>query len=214
MEKDSRCHSFSGTLTTISIDPADTDLSWPFGDLKGLDKDDIRETAYEVFFTACRSSPGFGGGRNAINFYSNHHHQHHDGDGAAGTGSPTARMGGGPVVVMSPTSRIKRALGLKMLKKSPTRRMSAVGSSGAGTAPVSPSGPLQHGGTSPALGFATVPVTGRPRRPLTSAEIMRAQMRVTEHSDNRLRKTLMRTLVGQVRIATVCISKFIIHNTF
>jgi hypothetical protein len=123
-------------------------------------------------------------------------------------------MGGGPVVVMSPTSRIKRALGLKMLKKSPTRRMSAVGSSGAGTAPVSPSGPLQHGGTSPALGFATVPVTGRPRRPLTSAEIMRAQMRVTEHSDNRLRKTLMRTLVGQVRIATVCISTFIIHNTF
>ncbi|KAJ6903693.1 hypothetical protein NC651_021007 [Populus alba x Populus x berolinensis] len=203
MAQDSRCHSFSGTLTTISIDPADTDLSWPFGDLKGLDKDDIRETAYEVFFTACRSSPGFGGGRNAISFNSNHHHQHHDGDGAAGTGSSTARMGGGPVVVMSPTSRVKRALGLKMLKKSPTRRMSAVGSSGAGTAPVSSSGPPQHGGTSPALGFATVPVTGRPRRPLTSAEIMRAQMRVTEHSDNRLRKTLMRTLVGQVRIATI-----------
>ncbi|KAL9401334.1 hypothetical protein Peur_005183 [Populus x canadensis] len=207
MAQDSRCHSFSGTLTTISIDAADTDLSWPFGELKGLDKDDIRETAYEVFFTACRSSPGFGGGRNAINFYSNHHHQHHDGDGAAGTGSPTARMGGGPVVVMSPTSRIKRALGLKMLKKSPTRRMSAVGSSGAGTAPVSPSGPLQHGGTSPALGFATVPVTGRPRRPLTSAEIMRAQMRVTEHSDNRLRKTLMRTLVGQIVITfSACVN--------
>ncbi|GFP85832.1 hypothetical protein PHJA_000727000 [Phtheirospermum japonicum] len=36
------------------------------------------------------------------------------------------------------------------------------------------------------------------RRPMTSAEIMRQQMRVTEQSDNRLRKTLMRTLVGQM----------------
>ncbi|CAK7327299.1 unnamed protein product [Dovyalis caffra] len=199
MAQHSRCESFSGTLTiSSSIDPADTDLSWPFGDLEGLDKDDVRETAYEVFFTACRSSPGFGGGRNAINFYSNHQHQHHDGDGA-GTGSPTGRMGSGPVVVMSPTSRIKRALGLKMLKKSPTRRMSAVGSGGGGSAPGSPNGPVHTGGTSPAMGFATVPITtGRPRRPLTSAEIMRAQMRVTEHSDNRLRKTLMRTLVGQM----------------
>uniref|UniRef100_M8D660 MHD1 domain-containing protein n=1 Tax=Aegilops tauschii TaxID=37682 RepID=M8D660_AEGTA len=32
---------------------------------------------------------------------------------------------------------------------------------------------------------------------MTSAEIMRQQMRVTEHGDARLRKTLMRTLVGQ-----------------
>ncbi|KAE8706188.1 peptide transporter PTR3-A-like [Hibiscus syriacus] len=38
----------------------------------------------------------------------------------------------------------------------------------------------------------------RPRRPLTSAEIMRQQMKVTEQCDNRLRRTLMRTLVGQV----------------
>ncbi|RRT57539.1 hypothetical protein B296_00019212 [Ensete ventricosum] len=39
---------------------------------------------------------------------------------------------------------------------------------------------------------------GKARRPMTSAEIMRLQMRVTEQSDHRLRKTLMRTLVGQV----------------
>ncbi|KAL9390071.1 hypothetical protein Peur_018676 [Populus x canadensis] len=199
MAQQSRRESFSGTLTiSSSIDPEDNDLSWPFGDLEGLDKDDVSETAYEVFFTACRSSPGFGGGRNAINFYSSHHHQQHDHGDGAGTGSPNGRMGGGPVVVMSPTSRIKRALGMKMLKKSPTRRMSAVGGGGGGSAPVSPTGPLNHGGTSPAMGFATVPISGRPRRPLTSAEIMRAQMRVTEHSDNRLRKTIMRTLVGQM----------------
>nr|CAB3499415.1 unnamed protein product [Digitaria exilis] len=39
---------------------------------------------------------------------------------------------------------------------------------------------------------------GRARRPMTSAEIMRQQMRVTEQSDARLRRTLMRTVVGQV----------------
>jgi hypothetical protein len=39
---------------------------------------------------------------------------------------------------------------------------------------------------------------GRARRPMTSAEIMRQQMRVTEHSDARLRRTLMRAVVGQV----------------
>jgi len=39
---------------------------------------------------------------------------------------------------------------------------------------------------------------GRMRRPMTSAEIMRQQMRVTDQSDARLRRTLMRTVVGQV----------------
>jgi hypothetical protein len=37
-----------------------------------------------------------------------------------------------------------------------------------------------------------------PRRVMTMAEVMRLQMGVTEQSDSRLRKTLMRTLVGQV----------------
>ncbi|MCI56641.1 hypothetical protein A2U01_0077892, partial [Trifolium medium] len=36
-----------------------------------------------------------------------------------------------------------------------------------------------------------------PRRVMTMAEVMRLQMGVTEQSDSRLRKTLMRTLVGQ-----------------
>ncbi|CAD5176212.1 unnamed protein product [Musa acuminata subsp. malaccensis] len=67
-------------------------------------------------------------------------------------------------------SRIKKALGLNARRSSPmTTGMSS-------------------GSNSP----------GKARRPMTSAEIMRLQMRVTEQSDRRLRKTLMRTLVGQV----------------
>ncbi|OMO95381.1 hypothetical protein COLO4_15936 [Corchorus olitorius] len=178
------------------------DLAWPFGKLEGLDRDDIREAAYEIFFTSCRSSPGFGG-RNALTFYSSHDH-HGSGDG--GNGSPASPSGRSYGVVMTPTSRVKRALGLKMLKRSPSRRMSmsSVGlasGGGAGTS-TTPSSPSHHGhggsGSSPGSGnFNTLPAS-RPRRPLTSAEIMRQQMRVTEGSDSRLRKTLMRTLVGQM----------------
>ncbi|CBI23691.3 unnamed protein product, partial [Vitis vinifera] len=152
-------HHFSSLPSLPHHHYHDFDLSWPFAKLDHLDRDDIRETAYEVFFTACRSSPGFGG-RNALTFYSS---DHSDG-GVGGIGTVAARANG---VGMVPTSRIKRALGLKTLKRSPPR-----------------------------LAF-TLPA-GRTKRPLTSAEIMRQQMRVTEQSDNRLRKTLMRSLVGQM----------------
>jgi hypothetical protein len=75
-------------------------------------------------------------------------------------------------------SRIKKALGLR------ARRMSS------GTQPM-------MGRT---LSQTSGPVSpGRARRPMTSAEIMRQQMRVTEQSDARLRRTLMRAVVGQVR---------------
>lgn len=42
-----------------------------------------------------------------------------------------------------------------------------------------------------------------PRRIMTMAEVMRLQMGVSEQSDSRLRKTLMRTLVGQVSTPSV-----------
>ncbi|KAK9182972.1 hypothetical protein WN944_026120 [Citrus x changshan-huyou] len=221
MTHQARRDSFPGQLAGPAT--ADSDLAWPFGKLEGIDSDDIRETAYEVFFTSCRSSPGFGG-RNAISFYSSHDNNNNNGGGdggvggggGTGSGSPTARVNGGGVVQMTPTSRVKRALGLKMLKRSPCRRMSSVGaSSNNPTSPGShaPNNHLHnnsnnnfghghgHGGTSPAgntNNYSTVPPPSRPRRPLTSAEIMRQQMKVTEQSDNRLRKTLMRTLVGQM----------------
>ncbi|WRX21364.1 hypothetical protein QQP08_013851 [Theobroma cacao] len=194
-----------GTTTTNSSSTSNDnnmDLAWPFGKLEGLDRDDIRETAYEIFFTACRSSPGFGG-RNALTFYSAHDHGNgaDGGNGSGpGPGSPSGRVYG---VVMTPTSRVKRALGLKMLKRSPSRRMSmsSVGLSSGGGGGSTPSSPVSHGhggsGSSPGTGGSTLPAS-RPRRPLTSAEIMRQQMRVTEQSDSRLRKTLMRTLVGQM----------------
>ncbi|KAA3480804.1 DUF810 domain-containing protein [Gossypium australe] len=176
------------------------DLAWPIGKLEGLDCDDIREAAYEIFFTACRSSPGFGG-RNVLTFHSSH--DNGDGGNGSGPGSPGRRVNNG-AATMNPTSKIKRALGLKMMKKTHSRRMSicAMGFSnggGGGSGGSSPSSPVSHhgrsasiSGFSPAagLGFSTLKPSNS-RRPLTLAEIMKQQMRVTEQSDNRLRKSLM-----------------------
>ncbi|KAF8388264.1 hypothetical protein HHK36_026930 [Tetracentron sinense] len=155
----------------------DLDLDWPFGKIDGVDGDDLRETAYEIFFTACRSSPGFGG-RSALTYYPTTAQDIGEGVGGNGVG----------------ISRIKRSLGLKAMKRSSPRRVGGSDSNSNSN----PSSPRGHGSSnsSPGLAFTVPPM--RPKRPLTSAEIMRQQMRVTEQSDNRLRKTLMRTLVGQM----------------
>lgn len=143
------------------------ELRWPFGRLDSIDRDELRESAYEVFFTSCRSAPGFGG-RNPLSYFPASDAAGGGGGAAVEGGGGGGGAGSGMTVV---TSRIKRALGLR------TRR----------AAPMRPMG-------SPAA-------AGKVRqRPMTSAEIMRQQMGVTELSDNRLRKTLMRSLVGQVSI--------------
>ena len=106
MTHQARRDSFPGQLTGPAT--ADSDLAWPFGKLEGIDSDDIRETAYEVFFTSCRSSPGFGG-HNAITFYSSHDNNNNNGGGDEGegggcgteSGSPTARFNG---VILIPIS--------------------------------------------------------------------------------------------------------------
>lgn len=166
---------------------ATNDLSFPFGNINGLDRDDLRMTAYEIFFTACRSSPGFGG-RNSVTLY-----PFENGENRPGSpGSPSSPRSPRNGVGMAVMSRTKRALGLRMSRRNPSSRRS----NSWGSNPLSPSG--YNSTTSPRGPFSTLPSRGTTRRPLTSAEIMRQQMKVTEGSDQRLRKTLMRTLVGQV----------------
>ncbi|KAL9658929.1 hypothetical protein QQ045_018693 [Rhodiola kirilowii] len=173
-----------------------SDLEWPFEKIHGLNNDDLRETAYEIFFTSCRSSPGFGGRSGTSNHYStgSHDGSSSSGDGGGGGfGSPVKGNGVGMAVV----SRVKRNLKLKTLKRSSSKRTVPFQSCSSPTSSSSNNtGGHGNGSVSPGLS-STVPPS-RPRRPLTSAELMRQQMRVTEQSDNRLRKTLMRTLIGQL----------------
>ncbi|CAL0316731.1 unnamed protein product [Lupinus luteus] len=96
------------------------DLPWPFQKIVSFDDNEVRETAYEIFFTSCRSSPGFGG-RHALTFHSSHENIGGNGDGGGKLNQ----------VVTKPTSRVKKALGLKLLKRSPSKRMlSGIGSGG------------------------------------------------------------------------------------
>ena len=155
----------------------------PFGGVDGLSRAELREAAYEVFFMSCRAAGGRGGG---LNYYPA------GGGDSGGDGSPTIgagpRGGTGMNVV---SSRVKRALGLKARRSSqPTTVRSSMSASS--SAPGSPGRMRTVRDQAPGS-------PGNRRRPMTSAEIMRQQMRVTDQSDARLRKTLMRTLVGQVR---------------
>uniref|UniRef100_A0A0E0K8K2 MHD1 domain-containing protein n=1 Tax=Oryza punctata TaxID=4537 RepID=A0A0E0K8K2_ORYPU len=164
---------------SLAAHAADAAVDCPFGHVHGLTRADLREAAYEVFFMSCRAA---GGGR--LNYFP-------AGESGADV-SPTIgagpRGGTGMNVV---NSRVKRALGLKARRSSqPTTGRSSMNAS---SAPGSPGRAMR------AMNPLSTPVSpGKGRRPMTSAEIMRQQMRVTEQSDARLRKTLMRTLVGQV----------------
>ncbi|KAL5990377.1 hypothetical protein ACLOJK_011277 [Asimina triloba] len=172
----------STTITSQSEAELDTELDWPFGKVE-IDRDDLRETAYEVFFTACRSSPGFGG-RNALTYYPTAGGQDSGGGGGGGGSGETCSSPKSTGLGMVASSRLKRALGLKMISRRSSPRRSLSHSPSSVNHSFSSSGP------------PTSPV--RLKRPMTSAELMRQQMKVTEQGDNRLRKTLMRTLVGQM----------------
>ncbi|KAL6641065.1 hypothetical protein ACP70R_019246 [Stipagrostis hirtigluma subsp. patula] len=96
------------------------------------------------------------------------------GGGAAPDGEVSSPMAGRGGVT---GSRIKKALGLRAKRFSSGAQPMIARTLSQTSGPASP---------------------GRARRPMTSAEIMRQQMRVTEQSDSRLRRTLMRAVVGQV----------------
>ncbi|KAK9137752.1 hypothetical protein Sjap_008346 [Stephania japonica] len=159
----------------------------------------MRQTAYEVFFTSCRSSPGFGG-RNALTYYPSSAQEINGSDsvlsggGGGGSGHGGGRSGGHGSGLIA-TSRLKRMLGLRTSSSSSSKRVLSMKCASSPSSPRSPGG---FGSPRSVGHFGTLPLPSRIRRPLTSAEIMRQQMRVSEQSDNRLRKTLMRTLVGQM----------------
>ncbi|XP_015697020.2 protein unc-13 homolog [Oryza brachyantha] len=171
----SRSASLSSSATRSSdvteLDFAAADLGCPFGRVDALGPVELRETAYEIFFMSCRSSSGGSG----------------SGSGGARGGaaegevsSPVAAARAGAAAAAAASmggSRVKKALGLRARRLSSSAQPMMVRTLSQTSGPASP---------------------GRGRRAMTSAEIMRQQMRVTEQSDARLRRTLMRAVVGQV----------------
>ncbi|KAG6500681.1 protein unc-13 homolog [Zingiber officinale] len=136
-------------------------IQWPFGRLDTLGQDEIKETAYELFFACSRSSSVASGLRGAA--------ARHSIDGAE-----AAAKAGSSASTSSAMSRVKEVLGLKARPAASIR-------------------------TTLATSAATLPLPGKAKqRSMTSAEIMRMQMGFEEQTDFRLRKILMRFLVGQV----------------
>ncbi|XLR05096.1 hypothetical protein HN51_059974 [Arachis hypogaea] len=130
----------------------------PFSCLPRINDDDFKETAYELFFTACKSLPGFGG-QSILMFYSKHENNN-DATGA----------GGAPV---SQSSRMKRVLGLKMIKSTLDQRILAAES------------PTVLPLMSPLVSLLVWPMVGgsspksrlvKLRKQMSMADVMRVQM--------------------------------------
>ncbi|KAH0469346.1 hypothetical protein IEQ34_000904 [Dendrobium chrysotoxum] len=174
-----------------SVSSGNSGIEWPFGArLDALRRTELRESAYEIFFMSCRSSPG--------------------GSGSGGSRGSVAIIGSGgemvevllsqqPAAVVGPkggtgmmvvTSRVKKTLGLKARRPPPMRTMNPMGLTSVAT------GNLSSVPNSP--GRNAVPSSpSRIKRPMTSAEVMRRQLRITDQSESRLRKILMRNFIGQ-----------------
>lgn len=130
----------------------------PFGNLGvDLSQSELRETAYEILVSACRSS---GGGR-PLTYVSN----------SERSGGPLQRTSS--TASISAASKVKKALGLKSKKKNDKKDLDG-------------SGNLNRADS----------VTRRSGSSVS--ELMRVQMRVTEQTDSRFRRGLLRVAAGQL----------------
>ncbi|KAK8967016.1 hypothetical protein KSP40_PGU000305 [Platanthera guangdongensis] len=181
----------ASSQSATSITSGDSEIDWPFGArLDTLRHSEIRETAYEIFFMCCRFSPGFGSNKGAIAYVGS------TGDVVEAPSSSTpsrptmGRRGG--TGMMTVTSRVKTTLGLRAGRPPPMRTMNY----SMGLTAVAGESPYAFMPNSP--GRITVPSSpNKAKRPMTSAEIMRRQMRITTQSDNMLKKILQRSFLGQ-----------------
>ncbi|KAK8952001.1 hypothetical protein KSP39_PZI004273 [Platanthera zijinensis] len=181
----------ASSQSATSITSGDSDIDWPFGArLDTLRHSEIRETAYEIFFMCCRFSPGFGSNKGVIAYVGS------TGDvvEAPSSSTPTrpAVACRGGTGMMTVTSRVKTTLGLRAGRPPPMRTMNY----SMGLTALAGESPYAFMPNSP--GRITLPsFPNKAKRPMTSAEIMRRQMRITIQSDNMLKKILQRSFLGQ-----------------
>ncbi|KAH7651345.1 Protein unc-13-like protein [Dioscorea alata] len=147
-------HRFSAS----AVAAAPPDLASPFGELGcGLSDPELRETAYEIFVSACRSTSS-----KPLTYIP-------QSERTDRSPSPSPSLTTSPSLQRSLTStaasKMKKALGLKPSKKSPGK----------------------EGSPSKA-----------PKRPATIGELMRVQMRVSDQTDSRIRRGLLRIAAGQL----------------
>ncbi|KAK9131014.1 hypothetical protein Sjap_011501 [Stephania japonica] len=135
----------------------DLDVPSPFGEISSttLSDSDLRETAYEIFVSACRSSGG-----KPLTYVPQAERSSPQSSLQPSLSTSLQRS-----LTLGAASKVKKALGMK--KRSPNGK--------------------DANGASPKL-----------RKPLTAGELMRVQMRVSEQSDSRVRRGLLRISAGQL----------------
>ncbi|KAJ6852838.1 uncharacterized protein M6B38_252560 [Iris pallida] len=167
--------SAAATITTM---PSLSDLPSPFGPLSvPLSDPELRETAYEIFLSSCRSTAS-----KPLSFApqpsSDRTPPPSSATSSASSSSPLQRS-----LTSTAASKMKRALGLKSSASSKNKGGS----------------PGKDGASPGAAGGGGVVVGGGVKKKAsTVGELMRVQMRVSEQADSRTRRALLRIAAGQL----------------
>ncbi|KAI9119090.1 hypothetical protein K1719_009765 [Acacia pycnantha] len=146
---------YQSLQNTMPVHPIE-DLPSPFGDpAPNLSDSELRETAYEILVSACRSTGG-----KPLTFIS----QSEKGErsNSALTPSPSLHRS----LTSTAASKVKKALGLKTMSSSKKK--------------------------------AELPSQVKSKRAVTTGELMRLQMRVSEQTETRIRRALLRVAAGQL----------------
>ncbi|KAJ4951979.1 hypothetical protein NE237_028811 [Protea cynaroides] len=138
------------------------DLPSPFGEFGGNLSDlELRETAYEIFVGACRSS----GGKPLAYIPQSEKNERSPSPSLLSYALPSSTSSSlQRSLTSTAASKVKKAMGLRASKKSPGKESSP----------------------------------SKSKKPVTVGEHMRAQMRVSEQTDSRIRRGLLRIAAGQV----------------
>ncbi|KAJ6823985.1 uncharacterized protein M6B38_130005 [Iris pallida] len=147
-----------------------SDLPSPFGPLSvPLSDLELRESAYEVFVASCRST-----GAKPLTYIPQ---SDRTPPSANSSSSSTSSLSLQRSLTSAAASKMKKALGLKSSSSSLSKQKNSPGKDG----------------TSPGGGGG-----GGKNKAVTVGELMRVQMRISEQTDSRIRRGLLRIAAGQL----------------
>ncbi|XP_057968480.1 protein unc-13 homolog [Malania oleifera] len=145
-------------MLSSSVFPAEDDLPSPFGELgSSLLGSELRETAYEVFVGACRSS----GAKPLTYIPQSERAERSSSLSFSSSAAPSLQRS----LTSTAASKVKRALGLK---------------------------------SSSAKKGTSSENWGKSKGPVTTGELLRSQLRVSEQTDSRIRRALLRIAAGKL----------------
>ncbi|XP_072977774.1 protein unc-13 homolog [Typha angustifolia] len=160
------------SLRRLSSGPmaSSSTLPSPFGNIStSLSDPDLRETAYEIFVASCRSTGG-----KPLTYIPQ----------SSSSSSGAGERSLSPSVSMSPSSSISPSLQRSLTSAAASKMKKALG-----LKPSSKKSPGKDGSPSK---------SSPAKKPATVGELMRVQMRVSEQTDSRIRRGLLRIAAGQL----------------